>query len=160
MTKTRIAAGLLAVLVLAGCESRFNPGNWNLWGGGGTPTTLAPSGGYGDTTDPRPLVDQVVSVRVDSRPGGVIVTADGLPPTIGYWEVGLVPVYESVTGKPASKDGIMWLEFVAVGPLRPQPAVTPPAREVTAGIHLSEQALRGTRQIVVVGQRNQRSASR
>lgn len=157
--KMRIVPALLAVLALTACESRYNPGNWN-WGGGSTATTLAPQGGYGDRSDQRPLVEQVVSVSVENVPGGAIVTAVGLPPTVGYWNVDLVPVHESVTGKPVGQDGVMWLEYVAVGPLSQQPAVTQAAREVIAGIHLSDQALRGVGQVVVVGQNNQRSARR
>lgn len=157
----RIIAGAAALLVLAGCESRYNPGNWGWFsGGGGKQETLEPRGGYEDPSDRRPFVTQVTDVRVERVAGGAIVTAVGLPPTQGYWEADLVPAYTTVTGKPAARDGVMWLEFRAIGPLTPHPVGTPLSREVVTGVFLTDQALANAGRIVVVAEGNERIARR
>lgn len=158
--KTQIVAGLVAVLVLGGCESNYNPGNWGWFSRSQSTPTLEPGKGYEDKTDYRPMVEQVTSMSVDRVHGGAIINAVGLPKTQGYWAADLVPTYETESGKPTSKDGVMRLEFRVVPPRTPQPSVNQRSREVVAGLFLSDQALQGARQIIVVGEQNQRSSSR
>ncbi|WP_116131989.1 hypothetical protein [Tropicimonas sp. IMCC34043] len=154
-------AGLLALVLLAGCGTRLNPGNWGWFGGGRDRTpTLEPKKGYEDTTDYRPMVARVVSVQVEPVAGGVIVTAVGLPPTQGYFATDLVPTFTSEIGKPAPKDGVMALEFRIVPPPRPWPAGSQASREVTAALYLTDQSLGNTRQITVAGSQNKVSARR
>ncbi|PRY21433.1 hypothetical protein CLV78_10946 [Aliiruegeria haliotis] len=158
--KVQILAGVIAVLVLAGCESRYNPGNWGWFGGGRSEPTLAPRKGYVDDSDPRPVIDQVVSMTVDKVPGGAVVTAVGLPRTQGYYAADLISTYETEAGKPAAKDGVMRLEFRIVPPRQPRPVVNQASREVVSAFYLSDQALQSVRQITVVGARNQVSSRR
>ena len=129
--KLKIVAGLvMALLVLSGCQSRYNPVNWGWFGGSRSEATLAPNRGYPSDVDPRPLVSQVVSMQVDRVPGGAIVTAVGLPPTQGYWAADLVSTYETEAGKIASKDGVIQLEFRVVPPRGPQNVVNQRSREI------------------------------
>ncbi len=158
--KVQIVAGLLAIGLLAGCQSRYSPNNWGWFGGSQSEPTLAPNDGYAPDYDRRPLVQQVVSMSVDQVPGGAIVTAVGLPPTQGYWEADLVSTYETESGKPAPKDGVMRLEFRIVPPRGQKRVSTAISREVTAGTFLSDQALGAVRTITVVGSGNQRSSGR
>lgn len=158
--KAQIVAGLVAVLVLAGCESRYNPTNWGWFGGSRSAPTLEPQDGYEDTTEIRPLVQQVLSMSVDQVPGGAIVTATGLPPSQGYWEADLVSAFQTVTGDVASKDGEIRLDFRIVPPRTPKPVVNQRSREVTTGLYLSDQTLQNVRRITVVGSANSRSSTR
>ncbi|SNT11032.1 hypothetical protein [Tropicimonas sediminicola] len=158
--KAQIVAGVIAALVLAGCQSRYNPGNWGWFGGSRSAPTLEPRDGYEQNADFRPLVEQVVSMTVEQTPGGAIVTATGLPPTQGYWKADLVSTYQTVTGEVAAKDGEIRLEFRIVPPPTPTPASTARSREVTTALFLTDQTLRNVRQITVVGQANARSSRR
>ncbi|MFV0333999.1 MAG: hypothetical protein ACK5JR_08020 [Tropicimonas sp.] len=160
--KAQIVAGLVAVLVLTGCQSRFNPTNWG-WGWFGndrSEPTLAPRDGYPSDIDPRPLVAQVTSMQVDRASGGAIVTAVGLPATQGYWAADLVSTYKTEAGRIAAKDGVLQLEFLVVPPRERRRSGTTVSREISAGIFISEQSLAGVREIRVVGQNNQRSSRR
>ncbi|MDV7141592.1 hypothetical protein R3X27_02745 [Tropicimonas sp. TH_r6] len=158
--KVQIVAGLLAVLVLAGCQSRYNPGNWGWFSNSTGEPSLAPNKGYPIDADPRPLVSQVVSMQVDQVPGGAVVTAVGLPPRQGYWGADLISTYKSEAGRIAPKDGVIQLEFRVVPPKRQTNAVNQASRELSAGAFISDQSLRGVRQIRVIGQNNQRTSSR
>ncbi|RYH10380.1 hypothetical protein [Tropicimonas sp. IMCC6043] len=158
--KTQIVAISLAVLVLAGCSSRYNPVNWSWFGGSRSEASLAPRGGFPSDVDPRPLVSQVVSMQVDRVPEGAVVTAVGLPPTQGWWAAGLVSRYESEAGRIAAKDGVIELEFRILPPAKPQNVINEASREVSAGIYLSNQTLAGVRRITVIGQNNQRTSNR
>ncbi|MEM8851170.1 MAG: hypothetical protein AAGE03_14185 [Pseudomonadota bacterium] len=100
-----------------------------------------------------PLIDQVLSLQVDPTPGGVIVSAVGLPPTQGFWEADLVPV--------ASQDpSVLVLDFYISPPVIPRQAGTQPSREVLAGAAFSTQDLTGIRTIAVQGRLNRRSVTR
>ena len=141
--KTQIIVGLTVLLMLAGCNSRYNPGNWGWFGGGGgSEPTLEPGRGYTDTSERRPLVARVLTMSVEPTHGGAIVTAVGLPPTQGYWAADLVPHFTTEAGRPTSKDGIMQLDFHIVPPPVQNYVVNQSSREITAAVFLSEQSLR------------------
>jgi hypothetical protein len=163
----RLVAALAAAVLLAGCGSRLNPINW--FSGAERPATVVEpvAAGAGDTSpndpvavrDPRPLVDQVAALRVEPRPGGAtLVTAIGLPPTLGWFEAALVPETVAIDGDPVPRDGVMAFRFVAVPPLQPRPAGTARAREISAGALLGPDAAAATRTIVVRAARNERTA--
>ncbi len=157
MRKPLIAA-LAAALVLGACasarESRLNPANWFGRSQPQAPT-LAPEGGYGPRViDNRALVEQVTVLAVERMPGGAIVRATGLPPTQGWWDAELVAETERVA------PGTLAFRFVVAAPRSPQPASTPQSREVTAGLYLSDIALRDVRQIIVRGRINERVVRR
>ncbi|WP_179379923.1 hypothetical protein [Jannaschia marina] len=144
----RITA-VMALTALAGCglgESRVNPLNW--FGSDREERIEAAR------TDPgRPVVQQVVSLKAEPTPGGVIVSAVGLPPTQGFWEAELARI-------PTEDAGVMLLQFNISPPLTPEPVGTQPSREVLAGAFFTTQELAGVRTIAVQGQTNRRSVSR
>lgn len=135
--------------LLAGCSSNLNPFNW-FGGGDEAEVVIAPDG---LPVDPRPLIDQVTAAVVERAPGGVILRATGLPPTLGYWNADLVPV--DIDLRP-DENGVLALDFRALPPAAPQPAGAPAAREIVAGYFLTTQTLRGVRTISVRGERNTR----
>jgi len=159
MRKTALA-GMVALAVLAGCESRLNPFNWF---GGSREATLPVGAAEAPTIvpqDPRPSVDQIAALTIDRVPGGALVTAVGVPATQGWFEAALVPVTRDAEGLPQAEGGEIVLRFVAVPPLQPQPAGTARSREITAGLFLSDRRLEGVRTITVRGQSNQRASRR
>jgi len=139
--------------MLAGCgnsgASNLNPFNW-FGGGSDAETVLAPDG---FPIDPRPPIDQVTGVIVERAPGGVIIRATGLPPTLGYWNAALVPADRDLR---PDGNGVLAFDFLALPPPSPQPAGSPSAREIVAGYFLSNQTLRDVRSVSVRAQRNAR----
>jgi hypothetical protein len=148
--------GIVALpLVLAGCgglaQSPINPLNW--FGGREAPEPVSP---LERPADPRPLIDQVTSVTIDRTPGGAIVRATGLPPALGYWNAGLVPVDRDAR---PDANGVLTLEFRAVPPPAPVPGPTA-NRSIVAGYFLSNQTLAGVRAITVTARTNSATARR
>ncbi|SLN11842.1 hypothetical protein PSA7680_00170 [Pseudoruegeria aquimaris] len=145
---------LAATLLLSACSSsaNLNPFSW-FRSGDTEAVTVTTDDGVLVIKDPRVLVDQITAMRVDDTAGGVIVTATGLPPTQGYFKADLFALNE---GKP--QDGVITLEFRVLEPLTPQPVSIERSREITTATFLSDQTLRGAREIRVVGARNSRSA--
>ena len=135
--------------LLAGCDSAYNPVNWF---GGGDPAEVALTED-GLPVDPRPLVDQVTGVVVERTPGGVILRATGLPPTLGYWNAALVPADPDLR---PDENGVLVLDFRALPPALPQPVGAPATREIVVGYFLTTQTLRGLRTVRVQGERNAR----
>lgn len=157
-----LLAALSAALFLTACgtvrESRLNPFNWF---GRSTEQPVAQTGGGDEETvvinDPRPLAQQILSMKVERIPGGAIVHATALPPTQGYWKADLIAENR---GRPDEK-GTLTLQFRAFQPVeRDAPAGTAVSREITAGLFLSDQDLQLVRTIVVKGAENQRSSRR
>jgi hypothetical protein len=136
-------------LALGGCgQSKLNPFNWFGKRPAPQPTTfLTPA------VDPRGLVAQVLSVKVEPYPGGVIVRATGLPPTQGYWSASLVP-------QPVDDKGKLVFEFRIAPPLKPFPAGTQPSREVTVAGNVSDFTLQTVTSIEVQGANNALTAHR
>ena len=144
-------AALSVVLVGAGCSGWLNPQD---------PTTQEPDGGYaGVLQDSRPMVDQVTALSIEPTPGGVIVRATGLPPTQGFWAVGLVR--DRAEGQP---DGTRRYTLRARPPVdeegQPVAALVGPvaAREVTSAVFITQADLSTIRTITVDGARAGRSA--
>lgn len=109
----------------------------------------------GTLVDPRPLIDQVLSVRVERNQGGVIVHAMGLPPTQGYYDAELVVQNGGIPVK-----GVLSFEFRAAPPPQPAAVSTQRSREVLVGLYLTNQQLDGVRRIEVIAARNRRTVSR
>jgi hypothetical protein len=139
---------------LAGCEaastSSLNPFNW-FGGGTEAEVVLAPDG---LPADPRPLIGQVTEVVAERAPGGVIVRATGLPPTLGFWNADLVPADRDLR---PDENGVLTLDFRALPPVTPQPPGSPAARSIVTGFFLSAQTLSGVRSIAVRAEGNTRS---
>ena len=140
----RIILALLVVATLAGCarvaESRFNPLNWFGRSERAQVVTADPN------ADPRPLVQQIVTLRVEKAPGGAIIRATGLPPIQGYYDGVLLPL--------GSEDGVLSYEFRASAPPVPTRVSTQQSREVVIGLFVSDQTLAGVREIRVSGASN------
>lgn len=152
MPVARPLAVLCLSVLLAGCggfaDSRLNPVNWF---GRSEPreTIVLPE----EATDPRPLVETVLSLSVEPMPGGAIVRARGQTPNQGWWAAELVPVE-------LPDAGTLVYEFRIVPPVTPTAVSTPQSRQVDVAIFVSDLTLDGVREIVVQGAGNARSARR
>ncbi len=142
---------LFALLALAACgnwsESYVNPSNW--FGGrqadAVVPVATALPG------DPRPFVEQVLSMQIETTPGGIIVRATGLPPTQGYWDAELV-------AQTPDENGRLVLEFHVQPPTAAYPANTQRSREITVAYTISTIRLEGITSIEVRGRSNSKSS--
>lgn len=139
-------------LTLAGCgglrESRLNPFNW-FRRSEPRETIVLP----GEQTDPRGLVETVLSMDVEPIPGGAIVRARGLTPTQGWWNAELV-------GRDVDENGVLVYEFRLLPPVGQTDVNTQRSREIDVAIYISDIKLANVREIVVQGATNARSARR
>ncbi|WP_374430326.1 hypothetical protein [Tabrizicola sp.] len=139
-------------LALAGCgglrESRLNPFNW-FRRSEPRETIVLP----GEETDPRGLVETVLSMDVEPIPGGAIVRARGLTPTQGWWNAELV-------GRDFDENGVLVYEFRLLPPVGQTDVNTQRSREIDVAIYISDIKLANVREIVVQGASNARSARR
>ncbi|MEO6301510.1 MAG: hypothetical protein ABIV25_03050 [Paracoccaceae bacterium] len=144
--KLPLLATLVLVTALSSCatikQSRFNPMNWHRHSRAVGPVTL-----YTPPTETRALVSQVLTLKVEPFPGGVIVRASGLPPTQGYWDAALV-------AQPVDDKGRLVFEFRIFPPITPTAPGTPYSRQVTVAVSLSDIRLNGVTSIVVQGDSN------
>jgi hypothetical protein len=145
---------MVVALALPACggfrDSRLNPLNWF---GRSQPMQTVAVAQPGVPEDPRPLVQQVLSMSVEPLPGGAIVKATGLPPTQGHWAGELVAL-------PLEEGGRQVYEFRLAPPPEPTRVSTQFSREVTVAVYLTNQQLAEISQIVVQGQLNARSSTR
>ncbi len=151
---TRIIAALTLLMFLASCggvrDSKLNPFNWF-----GKSKEERLEAAAAAQIDPRQLVAEVISLKVDRMPGGAIIHAIGLPATQGHWEAILMPLNGEVPDK-----GTLVYEFRLMPPPGPTPAGTKRSREVAVGHFLSDQSLIGVRRIQVIAQKNRRTVRR
>lgn len=153
--KSAAAVLLSSVLLLSACSGSVNSINPFTWFSAGDEEGVIITDRDGNSivvTDPRVLIDQTLSVKADKTNGGVIVRAVGLPPTQGYFRAGLVALNNEVP-----VDGVVTLEFRVVAPLTPQSAGTQQSREIQAAHFISDEKLRGIREVRVTAARNTRS---
>jgi hypothetical protein len=134
---------------IAGCGTKLNPYNWFSH----HPTQGTPVAFYTAPVDPRGLVAQVTTLKVEPYPGGAIVRATGVPPSQGYWNASLVAVPDEGKGK-------IMFEFRIVPPETPTPAGTPTSREVTVATNLTDYKLQDISAIEVRGAQNAMTAHR
>lgn len=148
--KRSLPAALVALLVLSSCgfvrESRLNPFNW--FGRSEPAETIVV---LDKANDPRPMVDDVVSMNVEPYSAGVIVRAKGLTPTQGWWDAELV---ELETDDPSH----LVLEFRLIPPLTQTGVNTPRSREVVVAKTVSNERLEYIEKITVQGARNARTS--
>ncbi len=148
-----LLAAMTALLVLQACGGGFsaslNPFNWFKRS---APAAVVVEE-TGKPADPRPLVDQVISLNIDSYPGGAIVRATGLPPTQGWWDAELVE-------RPIDENGVLVFDFY-VFPPKGVPAGGPQqSREIAVAANVTDRDLASITQIVVQGANDARSARR
>jgi len=155
MQKPALAA-LAMVFALGACGSggwsRLNPMTWFQQD---QLETLAPSSGWGTSTDRRALVPVVSDLQVLRTPEGAIVQASGVTTTQGWWDVELRPVNEE---RPV--DGALIYEFVLAAPRGATGTGPAQSRNVTAAAKVSNYTLAGVRRVVVRGAQNARSLRR
>lgn len=161
-TNVRLIASFGLIVTLASCStgpesvSLLRPSTW--FGGNNTatepvvPTTLAPRDGYQRIYDDRPLVAQVTQVTSERTPGGLIVTATGLPPTQGYAYADLLRA--APTGRELT------LEYRIRPPKDQQNVGTVASRQVVTGTFLTNDELAGYSIIRVRAATNSRTTSR
>lgn len=139
-------------LAVAGCagvrQSKLNPFNW-FKKSEPRETIVLPQEG----SDPRPLVETVLSMQVEPIPGGAVVRARGLPPTQGWWEAELVP-------QDLDDKGVLVYEFRLLPPKGKAEVSTQVSREIDVAIYISDVKLENVQEIVVQGATNARSARR
>lgn len=139
-------------LALTGCgglrQSRLNPFNW-FRKSEPRETIVLP----GEKTDPRGLVETVLSMAVEPIPGGAVVRARGLTPTQGWWEAELV-------ARDVDENGVLVYEFRLLPPTGRTDVNTQRSREIDVAIYISDVKLENVREIVVQGATNARSARR
>lgn len=102
--------------------------------------------------DQRQSVRTVSSVRRDRLPGGIVVTAVGLPDVQGYWDAELVPLTED-----GPVNGELSFEFRVADPLVPNPPGTERSRQIVAARFISDIQLQGVNRILVTSETNTRS---
>ena len=147
--KTPLIIALCSVLVLGACQSRLNPFNWF---GRSAPVervlvTVA------EVADPRALVDEVLSLDIESFPGGAIIRAEGRNPVQGYWDAELV-------ARPVEIEGVLIYDFRLLPPIERTDISTARSRQVAVAVSLSTVELDGIREIIVQGARNARAVRR
>ena len=147
--KAPLFAALSIVVILGACQSRFNPFNWF---GRSAPVeqVLLPTA---VAEDPRALVDEVLSLDIESFPGGAIIRAEGRTPVQGYWDAELVV-------RPIEKEGVLIYDFRILPPIEATDVNAPRSRQVAVAVSLSDIKLEGINQIIVQGARNARAARR
>jgi hypothetical protein len=141
----RIILALMLVATIAGCarvsESRLNPFNWFGRSQKAEVTSTGPV-----ATDPRRLVAEVISLRVEKVPGGAIINATGLPPRQGFYDGELILA--------SSAEGVLTYEFRVSSPDFQTRVGSQQSREVIVGAFVSDKVLETVRQIRVQGATN------
>lgn len=150
-----VARSLLMVtlcVALSGCggmrQSKLNPFNW--FGRSAPRETIVLAE---EKTDPRPLVDAVLTLSVEPMPGGAIVRARGQTPSQGWWQAELVEL-------DLDENGVLAFDFRLLPPVRDTDVNTPQSRQVDVAVFVSDYKLEAVREIVVQGATNARSARR
>ena len=150
VSRRHVVLGL--AVALGGCgavrQSKLNPFNW-FKKSEPRETIVLPKAG----SDPRNLVETVLSMQVEPIPGGAVVRARGLTPTQGWWEAELVP-------QDLDETGVLVYEFRLLPPVGKTDVNTQRSREIDGAIYISDVKLQNVREIVVQGATNARSARR
>ena len=146
-----LLAALSALMLVQACgggfSARLNPFNWFKRS---APTEVVE---VATPADPRALVDRVISLSIDSYPGGAIVRATGLPPSQGWWSAELV-------ARPVDEKGVLVYDFRVFPPPGPTPPGPQQSREIAVAADLTDRDLAGITQIVVQGANDARASRR
>lgn len=151
--RTSVIMGAVMLGLLAGCgavsDSRLNPLNWFGRSEKVEPVITEVAG------DPRPLVTQIIDLRLERVPGGAIIRATGLPERQGFFDGELVAANRGVP-----EDGILGYQFRVSAPEGATAPGTPQSREMIVGLFVSDQTLAGVRRIQVNAAQNALAVSR
>jgi len=145
----RPLAALLTLALLAGCsgfsQSRLNPFNWF-----GPRERVVEAFSIERPADPRPLIEQIVTVVVEPVPTGAMVRATGRAATQGYWLADLQ------VGEVDDKGNLV-IDFRAIPADEGAAISTPRSREITAAVALRADTLASARRITVRGAGNSKT---
>ena len=147
--KQSLLAAMMMVVLLGACQSRLNPFNW--FGRSAPVEKVLVT--QAEAADHRLLVDEVLSLDIESFPGGAIIRAEGRNPTQGYWDAELV-------ARPIETDGVLIYDFRLLPPVERTDVNTQRSRQVAVAVSLSTVKLDGIREIIVQGARNARAVRR
>lgn len=147
--KQSLLAAMMMVVLLGACQSRLNPFNW--FGRSAPVEKVLVT--QAEAADHRLLVDEVLSLDIESFPGGAIIRAEGRNPTQGYWDAELV-------ARPIETDGVLIYDFRLLPPVERTDVNTQRSRQVAVAVSLSSVKLDGIREIIVQGARNARAVRR
>lgn len=165
-----LTTALVSALALPGCGgssggSAYNPLNWF---GKSRNETVAPeatnalipqkSAFRRERAAPEGVaVAQILALAIEPAAGGAILRATGLSPTLGAYDVRLVPEFDlEVDGPLQTLEYSLKTEYST----RSRPAAPQRSRELTAAVFISDEDLEGVRKIRVTGAENARSVRR
>ena len=165
-----LTTALVSALALPGCGgssggSDYNPLNWF---GKSRNETVAPeaknalipkkSGLRREQAAPEGVaVAQILALAIEPAAGGAILRVTGLSPTLGAYDVRLVPEFDlEIDGPLQTLEYSLKTEYST----RSRPAAPQRSRELTAAVFLSDEDLEGVREIRVSGAENARSVRR
>lgn len=165
-----LTTALVSALALPGCGgsiggSAYNPLNWFGKSRSETVSTeqsnaLIPQRSAlkrGPVEYQGVLVAQVLEMSIEPAAGGAILRVKGLTPTLGAYNVQLVPEFDLEEDGPLQTlEYSLKTEFST----RSRPAAPERSRELTAAVFLSDEDLEGVRTIRVTGAENARSVRR
>ena len=165
-----LTTALVSALALPGCGgssggSAYNPLNWF---GKSRNETVAPeaknalipkkSGLRREQAAPEGVaVAQILALAIEPAAGGAILRVTGLAPTLGAYDVRLVPEFDlEIDGPLQTLQYSLKTEYSTLS----RPAAPQRSRELTAAVFLSDEDLEGVREIRVSGAENARSVRR
>ncbi|MBV7409645.1 hypothetical protein [Maritimibacter sp. DP1N21-5] len=154
----RAIATTTLLVALSGCSGGggFNP--LNLFGPKSDTqlVVLEPEEGWDYAgQDYRGPIQQVTRLAVERASGGVIIRAEGVPATLGYWDADLV-----AENNEQPDNGVMTYTFKVAPPVWQERQGTPYSRTITVAHYVSDVRLGDTRTIRVVGATNSLSSGR
>lgn len=158
---------VIAVTVLTGCQSRWNPVNWF---NGSDEVNSVPEGEVNpllprqtngifarpDDLYPGKPVDQVTDLRIDRTRSGAIIVAQGVGTRQGLYNAQLTPV--NIDEVPV--DGVLTYTFDVVYPNYRTVVGAEQTRTITAARSISNEVLSDTRVVRILGARNTRETRR
>jgi len=165
-----LTTALVSALALPGCGgssggSAYNPLNWF---GKSRNETVAPEAKNALIPKKSGLrreqaaregvaVAQILALAIEPAAGGAILRVTGLAPTLGAYDVRLVPEFDlEIDGPLQTLQYSLKTEYST----RSRPAAPQRSRELTAAVFLSDEDLEGVREIRVSGAENARSVRR
>ena len=165
-----LTTALVSALALPGCGgssggSAYNPLNWF---GKSRNETVAPEAKNALIPKKSGLrreqaaregvaVAQILALAIEPAAGGAILRVTGLAPTLGAYDVRLVPEFDlEIDGPLQTLQYSLKTEYST----RSRPAAPQRSRELTAAVFLYDEDLEGVREIRVSGAENARSVRR
>jgi len=138
-------------LILAGCsglrESRVNPLNW--FGRDAAASTPVEADALPQVTqERRPLISEILSVRLEAVDGGALLRVTARTDRQGYYELELVP------NATATRFDTLVYDLRGVPPRASTPVGSPRSREVTVALELTAREVAQVKRIQVNGARN------